>query len=85
MSVERILGELKLDEKPRLIVFNKIDKLGEEQRRELELHHPGAIAISAKREETTHPLLEAMKHALWKEDKLIDSEPAQITSSEESP
>jgi len=83
-AVERILEELELHGKPRLIVFNKIDKLGDEQRRELEREHPTATFISAKQEETTHPLLDAMKHALWKEDKLVDEEP-RVTSSEESP
>jgi GTP-binding protein HflX len=85
-AVERILDELKLSEKPRLIVFNKIDKLSDEQLRELEREHAGAVAIAARKEETTYPLLDAVKHALWKEDKLIDREGDEgVTSSEESP
>lgn len=83
-AVEKILDELKLSGKPRLVVFNKIDKLGEDQLRELQREHPDATFISARDESTTHPLLDAMKHALWREDKLIDEEPA-VTSSEESP
>jgi GTP-binding protein HflX len=83
-AVEKILDELKLSEKPRLLVFNKIDKLAEDQLRELQREHPDATFISAKDEGTTHPLLDAMKHALWREDKLVDAEPS-VTSSEESP
>ncbi len=43
-SVETILAELKLDEKPTLLVFNKIDRIGESERESLP---PGALGVSA--------------------------------------
>jgi GTP-binding protein HflX len=84
-AVERILGELELSDKPRLLVFNKIDRLSEDQVRELSHERGEAIAISARDERTTHPLLSAMERVLWREDKLIDSPSAVVTSSEELP
>jgi GTP-binding protein HflX len=87
MSVERILDELKLIEKPRLIVFNKIDKVAGDSLALLQASHPNAEFVSAKQEESTHALLQTMERTLWREDKLIDSPPDRsgVTSSEESP
>jgi GTPase len=79
-AVERILGELKLGDKPRLIVFNKCDKLSAEQVIELAAEREKSIAISAKDPRTTKPLLVAMERMLWADDKLLD-EP-QLTTSE---
>jgi len=87
-AVERILDELKLGEKQRLIVFNKCDKLSPEQVIELAAEREKSIAISAKDARTTKPLLVAMERILWQEDKLLD-EPqlagGDATSSEELP
>jgi len=84
-AVERILDELKLGDKQRLIVFNKCDKLLPEQVIELAAERERSIAISAKDARTTKPLLVAMERILWQEDKLRD-EPqlAAPTSSEGS-
>ncbi|HWE30417.1 MAG TPA: GTPase HflX [Polyangia bacterium] len=71
-AVERILDELKLGEKPRLIVFNKCDKLAAEQVIELAAEREQSIAISAKDARTTKPLLVAMERILWQDDKLRD-------------
>ena len=84
-AVERILDELKLGDKQRLIVFNKCDKLSAEQVIELAAEREKSIAISARDARTTKPLLVAMERILWQEDKLRD-EPqlATPTSSEGS-
>ena len=71
-AVERILDELKLGEKARLIVFNKCDKLAPEQVIELAAEREQSIAISAKEVRTTKPLLVAMERLLWQDDKLVD-------------
>jgi GTP-binding protein HflX len=77
-AVERILDELKLGDKTRLIVFNKCDRLSSEQVIELAAEREQSIAISAKEARTTKPLLVAMERILWQDDKLIDQ--PQITS-----
>jgi GTP-binding protein HflX len=85
-AVERILDELKLAEKPRLIVFNKTDKLSSEQVIELAAERDQSIAVSARDARTTRPLLVAMERLLWRDDKLRDepvlSQPARATSGE---
>jgi GTP-binding protein HflX len=98
-AVERILGELSLLDKERLIVFNKCDRLDDEQKLELAAERGQAIAISARQAATTKPLLVAMERILWADAKLRD-EPQMMgrdapppppfedeapTSSEESP
>jgi GTP-binding protein HflX len=72
-AVERILDELKLLEKERLIVFNKCDRLGAEQVIELAAERERSIAISAKDARTTRPLLVAIERILWQDDKLRDA------------
>jgi GTP-binding protein HflX len=72
-AVERILTELKLIEKQRLIVFNKCDKLSPEQMIELAAERGQSIAISARDAATTKPLLAEMERVLWREDKLRDA------------
>jgi GTP-binding protein HflX len=49
-AVDEVLEEIGAGEKPRLLVFNKIDLLGEEAREETELDHPEAVLISATAE-----------------------------------
>jgi len=46
-AVDEVLAEIGAGEQPRLLVFNKVDLLSEEERRETELDHPDAILISA--------------------------------------
>jgi GTPase len=46
-AVDEVLEEIGAGEKPRLLVFNKVDLLDEEERRETELDHPEAVLISA--------------------------------------
>jgi GTP-binding protein HflX len=56
-STERILSDLKLDETPRLLVFNKADRISESQRADLLLTHEGTF-VSAIQRETTRELLD---------------------------
>ena len=82
-AVERILGELELSAKPRLLVLNKIDRVKDREALEKELPH--GIPISALQEDTTRPLLQQMEQQLWREDKLIDPLQGQPPTSSESP
>ncbi|RME69462.1 MAG: GTPase HflX, partial [Nitrospirae bacterium] len=66
-SVERILRDLGLDEKPRILVFNKIDLVDEEMVRNVLNRYEG-VAISALNRETFYPLIEAIERQLWKEE-----------------
>ena len=47
-AVDEVLAEIGAGEKPRLLVFNKVDLLSEEERRETALDHPDAALISAE-------------------------------------
>jgi len=64
ISVENILKELNLINKPRLIVFNKIDKAPDDGA-EFILSRYNAIAISAIKKETFAPFLEAVEQHIW--------------------
>jgi len=65
-AVERILKDLELAETPRLLVYNKVDRLLPEER---EILSAGGrnLAISALDRKTVLPLLAAVEHALWRE------------------
>jgi GTP-binding protein HflX len=60
-AVDEVLEEIGGGEKPRLLVFNKIDLLGEEQRRETELDHPEAVLVSAQEGEGLDRLRERIE------------------------
>ena len=63
-AVERILNELGLEQKPRLLVFNKIDLLPQEEVTHLCRRYE-AIPVSARRRETFTPLLGEMEERCW--------------------
>jgi GTP-binding protein HflX len=65
-AVEGILSDLELGEKPRLLVFNKSDRLGpgECERR---AHFHQAMSVSAVRPATFAPLLATIEQTLWRE------------------
>jgi GTP-binding protein HflX len=65
-AVERILGDLELAETPRLLVYNKADRLLPEEKSILESSGRN-LAISALDRKTVLPLLAAMESALWRE------------------
>jgi len=46
-AVDEVLEEIGAGEKPRLLVLNKADLLGAEERHEVALAHPGAVLVSA--------------------------------------
>jgi len=68
-SVEKILQELGLSEKPTILVFNKSDKLPPDEVSNLASRY-GAIAISAIEPSTFAPLLRAIEGKIWHE-KLV--------------
>jgi GTP-binding protein HflX len=47
-AVDEVLEEIGAGKKPRLLVFNKVDLLTEDERQETELDHPEAVLISAQ-------------------------------------
>jgi GTP-binding protein HflX len=69
-AVERILGDLHLAETPRLLVYNKADRLLPEERAIL-TGHGRTLAISALDRASILPLLAAMEHALWREGHTV--------------
>jgi GTPase len=62
-AVDDVLEEIGAGEKPRLLVFNKADLLGEEERGETGLHHPEAVLISAQEGEGLDRLRERIEAA----------------------
>jgi len=63
-SVEKILSELGLSQKPTLLVFNKEDLVTKEEAEGI-CKRFGGISISAIRPETFHRLLNAIEARLW--------------------
>jgi GTPase len=62
-AVDEVLKEIGAGEKPRLLVFNKVDLLDEEERRETALDHPEAALISAATGEGLDELRERVERA----------------------
>jgi GTP-binding protein HflX len=65
-SVDAILSDLGLGEKPRVLAFNKAD-LVEPDLLAVEAARHGAVALSARDPKTCVPLLQAIEEALWHE------------------
>jgi GTPase len=65
-AVENILRELNLSEKPRLLVFNKIDRIDSEEAKNIALRY-NAVAVSALDPSTFGPLLTSLEEAVWRE------------------
>lgn len=78
VSVEKLLEELKLIDKPRLIVFNKIDKLPSNDIEAILSRYNG-IAISALYKETFPPLLQAIESMVWRESPNGQLSPLNLT------
>ncbi len=62
--VRKTLSELNLEDKSRLLVLNKTDRVSPEARNMLVRRH-GGVPICALDRETLHPLLEEMNTMLW--------------------
>jgi GTP-binding protein HflX len=71
-SVQNILRELQLHEKPRILVFNKIDKINAEETGHLAMRYHAAT-ICARDPSTFNPLLRAIEDNIWRE-KLVETE-----------
>jgi len=69
VAVGRILNDLDLAGTPRLLVYNRIDRLTPDERAGL-VAAPQAIALSARDAQSTRPLLAAMEEALWSEGRM---------------
>lgn len=65
-SVENILKELKLTEKKRILVFNKIDKVPKDEVKYLAFRY-NAVPISALDLSTFGPLLQSIEENIWGE------------------
>jgi GTP-binding protein HflX len=63
-SVEKILSELELSGRPQLLVFNKADRVDNDEVVLLSTRF-NAIPVSALKPETFHELLTALEHKLW--------------------
>jgi len=80
-SVERILRSLGLEEKPRLLVFNKSDLLEEGMaghEAHVTAHTQDGIAISAETGEGLTELLLRVEELLWREGKSLTSSGASF-------
>jgi GTP-binding protein HflX len=62
-AVDEVLEEIGAGDKPRLLVFNKIDLLSTDERRESELDHPEAVLVSAQEGEGLDDLRERIEAA----------------------
>jgi len=62
-AVDEVLEEIGAGDKPRLLVFNKVDLLSAEERRESELDHPEAVPVSAQEGEGLDGLRERIEAA----------------------
>jgi GTP-binding protein HflX len=71
-AVDEVLEEIGAGEAQRLLVLNKADLLTEEERREVLLHHPGAVLISALDGAGLESLRERIEEAF--EDTLAEVE-----------
>jgi GTPase len=60
-AVEDVLVEIDAGDRPRLLVLNKVDLLGDEERRALSFRHPRAIQVSAQTGEGVDQLHEAIE------------------------
>ena len=63
-SVESILKDLNLADKPKLLVFNKVDKVATGTAANIVLRYD-ATAVSATRAESLRPLLGAIETQIW--------------------
>jgi GTP-binding protein HflX len=61
VAVDDTLHEIGADERPRLLVLNKVDLLDDEQRRELSFRHADAVQVSAVTGDGLEDLAEAIE------------------------
>lgn len=63
-SVDGILAELGIRDKPKILIFNKVDKVSKEEAENIVSRY-NAIAISALNPKTFDPLLKEIERNLW--------------------
>lgn len=73
-SVEKILEDLDLGTRPRLLVFNKIDQVDSDDLPHLCRRYQ-AIPVSAFDRHTFQQLLQELQQRFWPEDELLDDAP----------
>lgn len=66
-SVETVLEEMNLMEKERVLVFNKIDKLSQEELENIEEEYKGAVFVSALKRKTFDNMLMKIGYFFFKE------------------
>ena len=66
-SVEKVLEEMELLDKERLLVFNKIDKLTEEELEEIEKEYKDAVFVSAYNRKSFDNMLIKISYYFFKE------------------
>jgi GTPase len=71
-SVERTLEEIGAGERPRLLVLNKVDLLGPDERDELQLRHPDAVLVSGASGEGLAELCERIEAELKQTLRRVD-------------
>jgi GTPase len=79
-AVETILSELSLDHIPKLLVFNKEDKLSQEEVK-VACQRYRALSVCALRPESLDSLLQAMEKMLWEVKVLTEMSPFDKTGS----
>ncbi|MBN1141033.1 MAG: GTPase HflX, partial [Deltaproteobacteria bacterium] len=78
-AVDKILQELHLHDKPRLLVFNKIDRVPPEEIAPLSRRF-GAIPIAARDRASLRPLLEELESRFWPRRNDGEPEPSRDRS-----
>jgi GTP-binding protein HflX len=71
-AVDEVLDEIGAGERPRLLVFNKVDLLERDERSQLLIHNPGAVAVSAATGEGLEELREAVADAFEETLREVD-------------
>lgn len=87
-TTEALLTDLDLISIPRILVFNKIDRIDKGEARRLLAGHRGAIALSANSRESTRPLLLAIAERLrdrWTRAATVPTYDVQEEPEEEAP
>ncbi len=68
-ATRKVLAELGIENKPQLLVLNKIDQISPEEKRAFKTRFPDCVLVSAKNHETLPYLMQSFAHML--EDKVV--------------
>ncbi len=66
-AVEEVLEELNLERKPKILIFNKIDKINSSLLENIKVKYPEAVFVSALKKTNLDVLLEKIKERLFLE------------------